>query len=230
MCGRFAFHSPHETTAQLFALSDGSPDLPARWNIAPGTDIPVVRIAAGGARELVSLRWGLVPSWAKDRSIGQRLMNARAETLTEKPAFRVAFKRRRCLVPADGYYEWRVVTGGKQPYFVHAASGRPFAMAGLWEHWVDPETGAALESCVIVTREAAGIVREIHGRMPVIVPADAFAAWLNPAEDGAAMLATLLANEQGAGLEAYAVSRRVNSPRNEGAVLTEPAAGTGSAG
>ena len=224
MCGRFAFHSPRETVAQLFALGDRLPELPARWNIAPGTDIPVVRVASDGARELVSLRWGLVPSWSKDRSIGQRLVNARAETLSEKPAFRTAFRRRRCLVPADGYYEWRVVTGGKQPYFVHAASGRTFAMAGLWEHWVDPADGKAVDTCVIVTREAAGLVSEIHTRMPVIVPEHAYAAWLDPNADPVALLAQLVSGEPALTLDAYAVSRRVNSPRNEGAELVAPAA------
>jgi putative SOS response-associated peptidase YedK len=224
MCGRFAFHSPRETLAQLFALGDRVPELPARWNIAPGTDVPVVRVASDGARELVSLRWGLVPSWSKDRSIGQRLVNARAETLSEKPAFRTAFRRRRCLVPADGYYEWRVVTGGKQPYFVHAASGRAFAMAGLWEHWVDPADGKQVDTCVIVTREAAGLVSEIHTRMPVIVPESAYAAWLDPTSDPAALLAELVTGEPALRLDAYAVSRRVNSPRNEGAELVEPAA------
>jgi putative SOS response-associated peptidase YedK len=224
MCGRFAFHSPRETLAQLFALGDRVPELPARWNIAPGTDVPVVRVASDGARELVSLRWGLVPSWSKDRSIGQRLVNARAETLSEKPAFRTAFRRRRCLVPADGYYEWRVVTGGKQPYFVHAASGRTFAMAGLWEHWVDPADGKQVDTCVIVTREAAGLVSEIHTRMPVIVPESAYAAWLDPTSDPAALLAELVTGEPALRLDAYAVSRRVNSPRNEGAELVEPAA------
>ena len=227
MCGRFAFHSPRETVAQLFALGDRLPELPARWNIAPGTDIPVVRIASDGARELVSLRWGLVPSWSKDRSIGQRLVNARAETLSEKPAFRTAFRRRRCLVPADGYYEWRIVAGGKQPYFVHAASGRTFAMAGLWEHWVDPADGKPVDTCVIVTRAAAGLVSEIHTRMPIIVPEDAYAAWLDPNSDPAALLAALVAGEPPLPLDAYAVSRRVNSPRNEGAELVQPAATEG---
>ena len=225
MCGRFAFHSPHETTAQLFELEGSFPPFPPRWNVAPGTDIAVVRIASDGRREIVALRWGLVPSWAKERSIGQRLVNARAETLAEKPAFRTAFRKRRCLIPADGYYEWRVVTGAKQPYYVNAPSGRLFALAGLWERWVDPATGEALETCVILTREAVGIVREIHGRMPVIIPPEAYQRWLDPTADAAATLAPLLDAETGAGLEAHPVSRRVNSPRNEGAELTAPAAG-----
>jgi putative SOS response-associated peptidase YedK len=228
MCGRFAFHSPRELTAQLFALAELPPEAAPRWNIAPGSDIAVVRLASDGRRELVKLRWGLVPSWAKERSIGQRLVNARAETLAEKPAFRGAFRRRRCLVPADGYYEWRAVAGGKQPYFVQAESGRPFAMAGLWEHWVDPATGEPLETVVIVTRESSGIVSEIHTRMPVIVPEAAYADWLDPKADAAAALAPLVHAEGPPALSAHPVSRRVNSPQNEGAELTTPQAAASS--
>jgi putative SOS response-associated peptidase YedK len=222
MCGRFAFHSPHETVVQLFALPREAPQIAARWNITPTTDVPAVRIAGDGRRELVRLHWGLVPSWAKERAIGQRLINARAETLLEKPAFRSAFRRRRCLVLADGYYEWRAVTGGKQPYYVHAASGAPFGMAALWETWRDLDDGAPLESCVIITRESGGVVREIHARMPAIIPPEAYAAWLDPANEDVAALAALLTAEPGVELLAHPVSRRVNSPRNEGAELIEP--------
>ena len=230
MCGRFAFHSPHETTAELFGVEAGFPAFPPRWNLAPGTDIAVVRIVGDGRRELVALRWGLVPSWAKERSIGQRLVNARAETLAEKPAFRAAFRRRRCLIPADGYYEWRLVTGGKQPYYVQAAAGALLALAGLWERWVDPATGEALETCVILTREAVGVVAEIHGRMPVIVPPESYANWLDPAADSAATLAPLLGTSAGMDVAAHPVSRRVNSPRNEGVELTQAVAAEASGG
>ncbi|HXQ31970.1 MAG TPA: SOS response-associated peptidase [Steroidobacteraceae bacterium] len=226
MCGRFAFHSPHETVVQLFAVPRAAPDIAPRWNIAPTSEVAAVRVAGDGRRELVSLHWGLVPSWAKERAIGQRMINARAETLLEKPAFRSAFRRRRCLVLADGYYEWRVVTGGKQPYYVHAASGLPFGMAALWETWHDLENNEPLESCVIVTRESSGVVREIHGRMPVIIPPESYAIWLDPANEDVAALATLLTAEPGAELVAHPVSRRVNSPRSEGAELVEPATGT----
>ncbi len=227
MCGRFAFHSPRELTAQLFELPGLPPETQPRWNVPPGTDIGVVRIAADGRREYVRLRWGLVPSWAKDRTIGQRLVNARAETLAEKPAFRGAFRRRRCLVPADGYYEWRALPGGKQPYFVEPAAGGLLAMAALWEHWLDPASGEVLETVVIVTRESAGVVAEIHGRMPVIVPPAAFAGWLDPTADPAAVLAPLIAAEAVPALRAYPVSRRVNSPQNEGPELTAPQAAAG---
>jgi putative SOS response-associated peptidase YedK len=222
MCGRFAFHSPHDTVVQLFALPDDAPDIAPRYNIAPAAGVAAVRLAGDGRRELARLHWGLVPAWARERAIGQRLINARAETLLEKPAFRSAFRRRRCLVLADGYYEWRAVTGGKQPYYIHAASGLPFGMAALWEVWRDPADGAPLESCVIITREAAGVVREIHARMPAIVARPAHAAWLDPASEDMTALAALLAAEPGVALAAHRVSRRVNNPRNEGAELITP--------
>ncbi len=222
MCGRFSFHSPHETVAQLFGARAGSLPLPLRWNVAPSADVAAVRVAADGARELVSLRWGLVPSWAKERSIGQRLVNARLETLREKPAFRSAFRKRRCLVVADGYYEWRAVGAHKQPYLIEAADHAPFGMAALWEAWPDTLAGTTLESCVIVTRESAGVVREIHARMPAIVaPAD-YAAWLDPAASDLAALEALLAGEPRVALVAHPVSRRVNNPRNEGPELAAP--------
>lgn len=226
MCGRFAFQSPHETVAQLFALPDALPELAPRWNITPASDVPVVRVASAGQRELALLHWGLVPSWAKERSIGTRLINARAETLAEKPAFRAAYRRRRCLLLADGYYEWRVVATGKQPYYLHASDGRPFGMAALWESWNDPETGV-LESCVIITREAAGVAREVHGRMPVIIAPESYTAWLDPSNQDGGSVAGLLGGEPRVELTVYPVSRRVNSPRNEGAELIAPLAAVG---
>ena len=227
MCGRFAFFSPHEAVRRLFLPDDALPAGWAqapRWNIAPTLEVAAVRARGGGARELVALHWGLVPSWARERAIGARMINARAETLAEKPAFRVAFRKRRCLVLADGYYEWRAVAGGKQPYFIHLAGGGPFGMAGLWESWRDPGDGAALESCVIVTRSATNEVREIHDRMPVIVPPAEHGAWLDPAADGTGALAALLADGGLPELAARPVNRRVNNPRNDGPELLEPAA------
>jgi putative SOS response-associated peptidase YedK len=224
MCGRFSFHSPHETVAQLFGVTGGTVPLPPRWNIAPSADVVAVRQAPGGDRELVLLHWGLVPSWAKERSIGQRLVNARLETLREKPAFRSAFRKRRCLVIADGYYEWRAAGAHKQPYLIEAGDGAPFGMAALWESWPDAAAGTTLESCVIVTRESAGVVREIHDRMPAIVaPAD-YAAWLDPAATDPAALEALLGGEPRVALVAHPVSRRVNNPRNEGPELAVPLA------
>ena len=222
MCGRFAFFSPHEAVRRLFLPDDALPAgwaLPSRWNIAPTLDVAAVRARAGGGRELAALHWGLVPSWAGERTIGARMINARAETLAEKPAFRAAFRKRRCLVLADGWYEWRAVAGGKQPYFIRLVSAEPFGMAGLWESWRDSVTGATLESCTIVTRAAAEEVREIHVRMPAIVPPAAHAAWLDPAGDAAGALAMVHAENGRPTLVAAAVSRRVNNPRNDGPEL-----------
>ncbi len=223
MCGRFAFHSPHDTVAQLFLLPADTPPVEPRWNIAPTQAVAAVRAALGGGCELAMLHWGLVPSWAKERAIGQRLINARAETLADKPSFRGAFRRRRCLVLADGYYEWRVVAGGKQPYFVHAASREPFGMAGLWEAWRDPVSGEPLESCVIVTRPAAGRILEIHERMPLIIPRSGHGLWLDAATTDSERLTGLIADDTAVALAAYPVSRRVNNPRNDGADLAAPA-------
>ena len=224
MCGRFAFHSPHATVAQLFALVESTPPFAPSWNLAPTQPVPVVRAGSDGERALVPLRWGLVPAWAKDPAIGQRLINARAETLADKPAFRSAFRRRRCLVLADGWYEWRAEAHGKQPYFVHAASGEPFGMAGLWESWRAPDGGAALESCVIVTRPASAAIREIHERMPALIATAGHAAWLAPGGEPAE-LAALLAGDHGFALAAHPVSRRVNHPGNNGPELVAPVAG-----
>jgi putative SOS response-associated peptidase YedK len=228
MCGRFAFHSPHETVVQLFGVAAAAPAMPPRWNIAPSADVAAVRAPARGRRELVLLHWGLVPFWAKEPAIGQRLINARVETLREKPAFRSAFRKRRCLVIADGYYEWRAVGAQKQPYLIEAADRAPFGMAALWESWQDPARGAPLESCVIITRESAGCVREIHGRMPVIVAPQDYDTWLDPASADVAALEALLTGAPRVALVAHPVSRRVNNPRNEGPELAAPvAAGAG---
>lgn len=227
MCGRFAFYSPHEAMIDVFELPPDTPAVEPRWNLAPTQFVATVRAAPGGTRELALLHWGLVPSWAKERSVGQRLINARADTLAEKPSFRSAFRRRRCLVLADGYYEWRAGTGGgaKQPYFIRPEHGGPIGMAGLWERWRDPASGEPLESCVIVTTDASEALRRIHERMPVVIPRERFAAWLDPANEDVAALQPLLDPAHAAPLVATPVSRRVNSPKNEGPELVEPAPG-----
>ena len=223
MCGRFAFHSPHETVVQLFLIAEPAPSIAPSWNITPTRVVAAVRGDAGGQRSLVGLRWGLVPAWAKDVAIGERLINARAETLAEKPSFRTAFRRRRCLVLADGWYEWRAGPAGKQPYYIRSASGEPFGMAGLWESWRG--TGEApLETCVIITRPAAESIRPIHERMPALIGRAAHGAWLDPHAEDPAALAALLAADPQLPLAAHPVSRRVNSPRNDDPELTVPAA------
>jgi putative SOS response-associated peptidase YedK len=220
MCGRFAFYSPHEAVVRVFGVA-AAPEVEPRWNIAPTQHVATVR-EAGGPRSLAMLHWGLVPSWAKERSIGARMINARAETLAEKPSFRSAFQRRRCLVPADGWYEWQRAGAVKQPWYMSFDDGQPFGMAGLWERWRDPASGEPLESCCIVTTTPAPAVAHVHDRMPVIVPAAAYAEWLDPRNGDTDRLARLLGPCGLPGLAARPVSRRVNDARNQGADLVEP--------
>jgi putative SOS response-associated peptidase YedK len=220
MCGRFSFHSPHEAVTRLFGVA-AAPAIEPRWNIAPTQFIATVR-ESGGPREVAMLYWGLVPSWAKEKSIGTRMINARGETLVEKPSFRNAFRRRRCLVLADGYYEWQRAGGAKQPYYISFDDGAPFGMAGLWERWRDPATGEPLESCCIVTTSPAPAVAHVHDRMPVILPPDAYAEWLDPQNEATERLSRLLVPSAAPGLHARPVSQRVNSARNEGPELVLP--------
>jgi putative SOS response-associated peptidase YedK len=206
--------TPLESVERLFAF-DARPNLAARYNIAPTQPVPVLRDGAAGRRELALVRWGLVPSWAKDVAAGPPLINARAETVAEKPSFRNAFKRRRCLIPADGFYEWRVMPDGpKQPYRIAMADNALFVFAGIWEHWQTDE-GSELESCAIVTTEANGQIRDIHRRMPVILPPEDFDTWLG----GEPSEAAALMRPYGGSLVAYPVSRAVNNIRNDGPAL-----------
>jgi putative SOS response-associated peptidase YedK len=169
------------------------------------------------------LYWGLVPMWAKEKSIGARMINARAETLREKPAFRDAYRARRALVVADGYYEWMKLNAReKQPYFIQPASGTPFAFAALWEAWRDPATGDPLESCAIVTTSAPAAIRHIHDRMPLIVPAAAHAEWLDPRNENLDRLDRLLGPEGAGELVARPVGDGVSNARNQGAHLIDP--------
>lgn len=213
MCGRFAFYSPTEATAALFG-APGSLEFEPRYNIAPTQPIAAVRNAREGGRELVALRWGLVPFWAKDPSIGNRMINARAETVAEKPAFRAAYRKRRCLVLADGFYEWKKEAGGKTPYLISLASGEPFAFAGLWEHWVSKETGEVIESGTLLTTEANDFMQQLHHRMPVIVEPDSAESWLTGDDTAVESLTT-----NTPALRAWPVEKRVNSPANEGEAL-----------
>ena len=216
MCGRFAFYSPAEATAALFGAS-GSLDLEARYNNAPTQFIAAVRNAEDEGRELVKLKWGLVPFWAKDPAIGNRMINARAETVAEKPAFRAAYRRRRCLVLADGFYEWHKEGGVKIPYYISLASNEPFAFAGLWEHWRSKECDDSMQTATLITTEANEFLSSLHHRMPMIVEGDRAERWLAGDED---MVAT--ATEDCPKLRAWPVDRRVNNARNEGDDLIEP--------
>jgi putative SOS response-associated peptidase YedK len=204
---------------RLFGVAS-APEIEPRYNIAPTQYVAAVR-ETGGPRELAMLYWGLVPSWAKEKAIGARMINARAETLAEKPSFRSAFRRRRCLVLADGYYEWQRSGAVKQPYFIGFADGAPFGMAGLWERWPDPASGEPLESCCIVTTTPAASLAHVHDRMPVIIPAEAHAEWLDPRNEATDRLARLLGPCTRPDILARPVSRRVNDARNQGPDLIE---------
>jgi putative SOS response-associated peptidase YedK len=223
MCGRYELHSHPAAIALAFGLAH-PPELHPRYNIAPMTDVPIVRVNAAGERELVRMRWGLVPRWAKDPSIGAKLINARGETIADKPSFRTAYRRHRCLVPADGFYEWQPVGGGaaphKQPMHIGMKDGAPFGFGGLFERWLSAD-GEVLDSCTIVTTEANALLRPIHDRMPVIIAPGAYARWLDPA--GADVL-DLIAPYPAAAMAAYPVSTRVNNVRHDDATLLEAVA------
>jgi putative SOS response-associated peptidase YedK len=229
MCGRYAFFTPIEAVTRLFAVSEVHiRELAPRYNIAPTQEVPIIRVSPfleqDGAheplRELALARWGLVPFWAKDPSIGNRMINARGETVAQKPAFRAAFRKRRCLVPADGFFEWQKTESGKQPWYIHAADGEPLALAGLWELWDPPDGGAPLASCSIITTRANEFMRPLHERMPVILDAGGRDAWLDAATTPSGLQALLVPAAEDA-LEAWPVSRRVNSPFNEDPSLVE---------
>ena len=210
MCGRFAFYSPSEATAALFGAR-GSVNITPRYNIAPTQDIAVVRIGEDGDKELATLRWGLIPSWAKDPAIGNRMINARAETVAEKPSFRAAYKKRRCLVLADGFYEWhKEESGPKTPYFITRADDQPMAFAGLWEHWHDKETDVDVQTATVITMPATTFMATLHHRMPVVLEPATGDSWL--AGDNELLE---FSAEFSPELKAWPVDRRVNSPKNE---------------
>jgi len=217
MCGRFAFYSPSEATAALFGV-DGALAVEPRYNIAPTQFIAAVRDNEQQQRELVMLRWGLVPFWAKDASIGNRMINARAETVAEKPSYRAAFRHRRCVVLADGFYEWHREGDTKTPHFISLASGEPFALAGLWENWTDKASGESLQTTTLITMAANDFMQPLHHRMPLVVQSDAADEWLSGSPDYLQHAA-----ERTPKLRAWPVDRRVNNARNEGEDLIDPA-------
>ncbi len=219
MCGRYALFAPAAAIRRAFGLT-ATPVLGARYNIAPAQEIAAVRAGEDGSVRLDMLRWGLVPSWAEDLAIGRRLINARVETLASRPAFRSAFRRRRCLIPASGFYEWKANPDEpKTPYFISARTEPVIAFAGLWEHHQDSE--GLLHSCTVITTQALGVMRSLHDRMPLIMPPERRTAWLDPALQEPAAITALLAPD-GPELQAWAVDPVVNSPRNEGPDLIRP--------
>jgi putative SOS response-associated peptidase YedK len=223
MCGRYMLTVPAQVIAERFRL-EVAPDLHPRYNIAPSQSVLCVRAAREtGSPEAVELHWGLVPYWSKDPAIGAKMINARSETVREKASYRAAFERRRCVIPADGFYEWQKSGQRKVPHCFRLHDGSVFGMAGLWERWNAPD--GPLESCTILTTEANDVVRPFHDRMPVILEPAHYADWLDPALRGDARLEALLRPCDPAWLTAIPVSQRVNSPANDGPDLIAPASG-----
>lgn len=225
MCGRGAQFLTLEEARNFFQvpLEAPSPNIPARYNAAPGQDLAVVRWnAEAGRRQIDLLRWGLVPAWAKEPKVGYAMINAMAETVASKPAYRGAFgKGRRCLVPFNGFYEWKAEPDGKQPVYFSHRDGSPLALAGLWEGWREPGSDRWLRTFTIVTTEPNSLCARVHSRMPVILPPEAWPAWLGETPVGAAELQALLRPYPAERLQAWPVSRRVNASKNEGADLVE---------
>jgi putative SOS response-associated peptidase YedK len=209
MCGHFTLRSTRKELAEHFGLE--FPDIPPLYNIAPTQEVIAIR-AAGVGRELIHLRWGLIPSWAKDQRVGTELINARAETVADKPSFRSPFKSRRCLIRADGFYEWRKAGSQKQPYHITLRNKGPFAFAGLWERWHGDE--GDIWSCSIITIEANELMLPLHDRMPVILPTKYYATWLDPAPRSKEDLLSLLKPFPSEAMPAVPVSTTVNNPRN----------------
>jgi putative SOS response-associated peptidase YedK len=221
MCGRYVITSSPAAIRALFGYPE-QPNFPARYNVAPTQPIPVVRLHEG-KRQFVLMRWGLIPAWVKDPKAFSLLINARAESVIDKPAFSAAMRRRRCLIPTDGFYEWKEIGGRKQPYFVHLRSGGPFGFAGLWETWTGPN-GEEIDTAAIVTTTANRALSSIHERMPVILPPEAFDTWLDCAKVDARTATALLAPARDDLFEAYEVSLAVNRAANDSEALLAPAA------
>ncbi|HEX7055288.1 MAG TPA: SOS response-associated peptidase [Burkholderiales bacterium] len=221
MCGRYALHAHPEVIALQFGVAV-VPQAAPRYNVCPGTDILAVRADRSGARRAETLRWGLVPHWAKDPSIGHRLANARGESLAERPAFRDAFLAWRCLVPASGYYEWRPSGRGKQPWYLQPADAPLFGLAGITALWRGPQ--GALRSVALVTVPPNELTARIHDRMPLIVAPEDYDAWLDPRHGDLAALQALVRPYPAARMKAHPVSRRVNGPEHDDPGLLEPLA------
>lgn len=222
MCGRYTLTANTQKLAEAFSGVEVPAELPPRYNIAPSQAIAVV--ANNGQHKVEFFQWGLIPSWAKDAKIGSQMINARAETVGEKPSFKNAYKRRRCLILADGFYEWKKEGDKtKTPMYIRLASGEPFAFAGLWEMW--QKTEDTILSCTIITTEPNELMAQIHNRMPVILPPTAYEQWLDPAERTPDQLNGLLQPFPAGLMTAYPVSKLVNSPSNDSRELIEPAAG-----
>ena len=213
--------APVKSLVDLFHLAQ-APELPFRYNIAPTQQVPAVRISPQDkSRELAMFRWGLIPSWAKDAKIGNQLINARSETVATKPAFRSAFRKRRCLMPADGFYEWKKEGTKKQPFYIHLKAGGPFAFAALWEDWQD-EDGKPIQSCTILTTEVNSMLKPLHDRMPIILPPENFEKWLDTEIQMPEEILPLVQALPGEALAMHPVSSLVNNPKKEKAECVAP--------
>lgn len=226
MCGRYTLTTPGEVIAEIFELPE-APEVTARYNVAPTQEVAAIRSDEEcGGRQLVHLRWGLVPHWADDPAIGNRMINARAESVADKPAFRTSFQKKRCLVLADGFYEWQKLAGGKkQPWYFRLASGAPFAFAGLWASWHEQAPGsdrAPLETCTVLTTDANALVAKSHHRMPVILAPEDLDLWLDPRVRDRERLEAALGPFDPDRMIAFPVSTRVNTPANDDPSVIEP--------
>lgn len=215
MCGRYTLTASIQKVAETFGVP-ATLETEPRYNVAPAQ--PVMTIMRNDEAHLAMLQWGLIPSWAKDAAIGSKMINARAETLAEKPSFKRLLRSRRCLIPADGFYEWKKQYGGKTPMYITMKDGQPFAFAGLWDSWRDPN-GETIRTCTIITTQPNDVVASIHDRMPAILLPTARDAWLDPSIQDDAALLPLLAPYPAAQMTAREVSRLVNNPRVEGPAL-----------
>jgi putative SOS response-associated peptidase YedK len=221
MCGRFTLHHAENEIIARFAVAEVAAQVGPRYNIAPSQNVAAV--IEHPHRQLVTFKWGLVPSWAKDPSISSRMINARAETLAEKPSYRQALAKRRCLIPADGFYEWKKMKGGSQPFHIRRRDGGLFAFAGLWERWEGGD-GEPLETCTLITVEPNELMAKIHDRMPAILKPEHEELWLDAKASYAPALTQLLRSYPDEELEAFPVARAVNSPAYEGPSCVEPSA------
>lgn len=221
MCGRYTQLMSWRELVELYRLTDDQPaiNVPAHYNVAPSQQVPIVRLE-DGKQHLAMVRWGLVPFWAKDLNIGYKMINARAETVAEKPSFRAAFRKRRCLVPASGFYEWKGPAGEKQPYYITLSDG-PMTFAGLWESWKNPESGETVESCTIIVTQANELCARIHDRMPVILAPNDFDPWLYSNTEPE-QLKALLEPYPAKAMTASPVSKSVGNVRNDEPALIEP--------
>jgi putative SOS response-associated peptidase YedK len=221
MCGRFTQQRPASELAEIFAAEPLADELGARFNVAP-TDDAFVVVQREERRAIAAYRWGLIPHWAKDLKTGSKMFNARAETLSGSPAFRDAFKRKRCLVPVDAFYEWKREGTIRQPYAIARDDGRPLALAGLWAGWKDPATDTVRRTFTIITTTPNEAMADLHDRMPVVIPDDAWDRWLDPTDPDPGELRAMLEPTDDIALRIYAVNRDVNDVRRDGPELIEP--------